>query len=258
MKYLSDVSILGCGWLGEPLAHQLSSQGYFIKGATTSESKLARLSAAGISPFLINLESLSSNVSAFLNAELLIVNLPSKYVEGYKKLIAQIEKSSVKKVVFVSSTSVYENAIGVIMEDAPLKSSPLVEIEKLFKGNTQFKTSIIRFGGLFGYDRKPGNFVGQGKRIENPEGYVNMIHRDDCISIISQIIEKELWQQTLNACADSHPKRREFYTRALLSLGLPLPEFNENTTSGYKLISSKKLKTMLDYEFIYPNLLDMV
>ena len=34
------ISILGCGWLGLPLAKSLLAKGYKIKGSTTSESKL--------------------------------------------------------------------------------------------------------------------------------------------------------------------------------------------------------------------------
>ena len=67
----------------------------------------------------------------------------------------------------------------------------MVEIEKLFQCNSNFKTTLIRFAGLLGYNRKPGNFFKNGKSIPNPEGVVNMIHQDDCVLIISKIIEKK-------------------------------------------------------------------
>ena len=37
---MKQISILGCGWLGLPLAQQLVHEGYQIHGATTSEKKL--------------------------------------------------------------------------------------------------------------------------------------------------------------------------------------------------------------------------
>mgnify|MGYP003615968040 CR=1 FL=1 len=37
------ISILGCGWLGFPLAQKLIETGYEVKGSTTSESKLEAL-----------------------------------------------------------------------------------------------------------------------------------------------------------------------------------------------------------------------
>ena len=50
------ISILGCGWLGLPLAKKLIENGYEVKGSTTSESKLELLKNAGISPYQIKME----------------------------------------------------------------------------------------------------------------------------------------------------------------------------------------------------------
>jgi 3-hydroxyisobutyrate dehydrogenase-like beta-hydroxyacid dehydrogenase len=47
------ISILGCGWLGFPLGKYLVEKGHFVKGSTTSESKIALLSKVGIEPFLL-------------------------------------------------------------------------------------------------------------------------------------------------------------------------------------------------------------
>jgi 3-hydroxyisobutyrate dehydrogenase-like beta-hydroxyacid dehydrogenase len=50
------ISILGCGWLGLPLAKSLLAKSYEVKGSTTSENKLEVLINAGILPFQIQLE----------------------------------------------------------------------------------------------------------------------------------------------------------------------------------------------------------
>jgi len=42
---MQKVSILGCGWLGKPLAVFLISKGYLVKGSTTSDEKLKLLAA---------------------------------------------------------------------------------------------------------------------------------------------------------------------------------------------------------------------
>jgi nucleoside-diphosphate-sugar epimerase len=127
----------------------------------------------------------------------------------------------------------------------------------MFTENHRFQTTVLRFGGLFGYDRKPGNFFPKGRIIDNPGGFVNMIHRDDCIRIIERIIAKNIWNETFNGCADTHPTRREFYTKAALNLGYEVPTFNETGSGEYKIISNQKLKTMLEYEFKYPDLLNI-
>ena len=49
------ISILGCGWLGFPLAKKLIEIGFEVKGSTTSENKLALLKSNNIEPFLLRL-----------------------------------------------------------------------------------------------------------------------------------------------------------------------------------------------------------
>lgn len=248
------ISVLGCGWLGEPLALQLINNGFEVKGSTTSSSKLSRLKEAGIEPYLIALESIPSGISSFLDTEILIVNVPSKNVDRFKELVDHVVNSSIKKVVFISSTSVYSYSKDLITEKSAVNTSALVDIEQLFNTNSQFETTVVRFSGLFGYNRKPGNWFSNGKKIPNPEGFVNMIHQDDCIRIIEVIINQDIWNETFNGCADTHPTRREFYTKAKLSIGGGLPEFEETDLPQYKIISSEKLEKM-GFTFKYPDLM---
>jgi nucleoside-diphosphate-sugar epimerase len=251
-----EISILGCGWLGMHLASNLVHKGFVVKGSTTSNNKLEKLKSKGIIPFLIELNNLENNISEFLNSEVLIISVPSKNINSFKKLISQIEKSNVKKVLFVSSTSVYNNTNQIVTEETQINNSPLSNIEQLFTKNKEIKSTIIRFGGLFGYDRKPGNFIPLNLKIENPEGYINLIHRDDCIRIIEQIILKDIWNEIFNACSDSHPKRRDFYINENLKLGRKAPLFNENSLNEYKIIRVEKLKSILDFSFKYSDLMN--
>lgn len=252
-----QISILGCGWLGKPLAVSLIKHGYKIKGSTTSEAKLLGFQEIGIVPYLINLTNLKVNISAFLDSEILIVALPSKDIEGFKNLICHVEKSPLKKVIFISSTSVYGNSEKVVTEESETLPSALTTIEMLFKNSTHFETTIIRFAGLFGYTRKPGNFFSKGRKIPNPEGFVNMIHQDDCIQLIEKVIEKNAWNQIFNGCADTHPTRREFYTKCTLDIGLENPEFEGVTEIQQKVISNKKSIEILDFKYINGDLLKL-
>ena len=126
------VSILGCGWLGFPLAKKLIEIGFEVKGSTTSENKLAVLKSNKIAPYLLELteNKISACISDFLNdSDILIIDIPPKlraentdsekkvFVEKIKNLIPYIEKSTVKKVLFVSSTSVYGDDNGLVTEE---------------------------------------------------------------------------------------------------------------------------------------------
>ncbi len=250
------ISILGCGWLGFSLAIYLKNKGYLVKGSTTSTAKLTSLNQQGIQPFLVDISNPNDTLQEFLSSEVLIIAITSKSISDFEQLIKNIELSEVQKVMLISSTSVYPFTNGKVTEEISTSNTPLAEIEQLFRSNTNFKSTIIRFGGLFGYDRKPGNFV-KNKIVEHPEGYINLIHRDDCIEIIEQIISKNLWNELFNACADHHPKRREFYSRASEIIGLPQPVFNEQSKNFYKIIESQKLISALNYEFIHADLMNI-
>jgi nucleoside-diphosphate-sugar epimerase len=263
------ISILGCGWLGLPLAKFLLKNGYSVKGSTPTPEKISVLAENGITPYriLLNPEINSDFNAAFFNSEVLIVNFPPKRREDieefhplqFKALVEQLKISSVKKVVFISSTSVYANSNGIITENdnqIPEKNSgkALRCVEDMLLSQQNFKTSIIRFGGLIGYDRKPGRFFSKMKNAVEGETPVNLIHQDDCIQIIAHVIDKGLWGEIYNACCPEHPTRKEFYTEAAKIGGFELPQF-VTAQSSFKIISSAKLEEA-NYKFKYTNPID--
>lgn len=270
------ISILGCGWLGLPLAKSLLSKGYKVKGSTTSESKLELLKNAGISPFQIQLEEnqIIGNIEDFLKeTDVLVIDIPPglrretstsnemTFVNKIKTLIPFIEKSGVQKVIFVSSTSVYGDNFPIVEITEETKPNPdtesgkqLVIAETLLQSNPHFKTTVIRFGGLLGDDRHPVKFLAGKTNVENPDAPVNMIQRKDCIGVIEKALDFARddnweWNQTFNAVAPQHPTRKAYYHKKAEILNLPLPTFAENSESKGKIISSEKVETILDYSF---------
>jgi len=265
---MKQISILGCGWLGIPLAKSLIEEGFLVKGSTTSIEKISILEKVGITPFQISLfeNKIEGETDLFLeNSEILIVDVPPKlrgdskenFISKIQNLIPFIEKSFVKKVIFVSSTSVYADdtstTINVTELDKPQPNSEsgkqLLETEQLLQGNKNFKTTILRFGGLIGEDRHPIKFLTGRKNIENPEAPINLIHQIDCVGIIKTIIEEDCFDEIFNAVTPFHPTRKEYYSQKAMELNLPLPEFDESKTSIGKTILSDKITTVLNYEF---------
>ncbi|MDY0781549.1 NAD(P)-binding domain-containing protein [Tenacibaculum sp. IB213877] len=253
---MKTYSILGCGWLGLPLAKHLLIKGAKVKGSTTSANKLDVLKKENIIPYLINIENIEEDINVdFFKADVLIIMITSKNIEAFEQLMHQIEKSDIKKIIFISSTSVYDACNCEVTENYPTNNNPLATIENLFRKNNYFKTTILRFAGLIGGKRHPGNWF-ESKPIPQPEGFVNMIHRDDCIAIITKIIEKNMYDETFNACVNHHPTRREFYTNAKQALFKSVPVFKNEETLVYKIINTDKLINTLKYQFIHQDLLD--
>ncbi|MDO6676833.1 dTDP-glucose 4,6-dehydratase [Tenacibaculum sp. 1_MG-2023] len=252
---MKNVSILGCGWLGKELAINLIEKDYSVKGSTTSIKKLEDLKVVNITPYLVDI-SKKNIQQEFLEIGVLIIAITSKEVEGFKWLISEIEKSNIDKVIFISSTSVYPSLNNEMTEEDETIDSPLVEIENLFRNNNKFQTTILRFAGLFGGNRQPGKWFAD-RKIPYPKGYVNMIHREDCIAIIGQIIEQNVFGEVFNACSNHHPTREEFYINARKSIGKSIPEFDNSKPLVYKIINSKKLQKALSYQFKHNDLLSV-
>jgi nucleoside-diphosphate-sugar epimerase len=268
----NKISILGIGWLGFPLAKKLIELGYEVKGSTTSESKLDLLEANSIQPFQIELseKEIKGNIDAFLNdSEFLIIDIPPKlrsnptenFVEKIKILTSYIEKSTVKNVLFVSSTSVYADIFPIAKIEENSIPNPdsdsgkqLLQTEEFLLSNENLQTIILRFGGLIGEDRHPIKFLAGKTDVENPDAPVNLIHQEDCIAIIIEMLKQVQHDSVVvnnifNAVAPQHPTRKDYYTKKALELNLPLPTFAENSESKGKIISSKKLENILEYSF---------
>ncbi len=267
LRLNKQISIIGCGWLGLPLAKQLISNGLRVKGSTTSIEKLKRLQSVDIEPFLVQFtnERINGDIEGCLqNSEVLVLNVPPRlrkntttnFIKQIELLIPYIESSSIKKLVFISSTSVYADDESMPNITETTKPNPETEsgkqlliIERLLQANNNFKTTILRFAGLFGEDRHPATFLSGKTNIKNPDAPVNLVHQQDCIDIIISIIENECWNTVFNVATSPHPTKKNYYISVCKSKKLPLPEFDQHSISKGKIINSSKLVQILNYTF---------
>lgn len=260
------ISILGCGWLGLPLGKYLAENGHIVKGSTTSQSKLKLLSVEGIEPFLLEFSPQieSKDIVDFLNAEILIICIPpraGKYGEDYhvqqiNSLMEYLPSSSIKSIIYTSSTSVYPDLNREVTEqDEVLENHALIKVENLLK-STSKNVTILRCGGLMGGNRIPAKYFA-GKTINTGKIPVNYVHQQEVIQIISMILLKEFWQETFNVVSPIHPIRKEIYLKNCEEFGFEKPIFEESTEEiPFKIISPRKLISKTGYEFLYANPMD--
>lgn len=265
----TTISILGCGWLGTALGKNLLQKGYIVKGSTATNNRYNELEFTGIQPFYIRIEPdlIDIDYFSFFNTDVLVIAIPPRRVENIteifpgqiKKITEFIRQMKIPNVLFISSTSVYESANKEAREGdegEPEKASgrAILLAEKILLNESDFHTTVIRFGGLIGANRNPGRFL-SGKKNVPADTPVNLIHRDDCVRIISRIIEENIWGEVFNACSPDHPTKKEFYSRAAEVSDLPAPEFT-NVRENYKIINSDKLIKRLRFTFKYPSPMD--
>lgn len=267
-----EISILGCGWLGLPLAQHLLQLEHKVKGSTTTPDKITLLESAGVEPFLIKLDPSMecTDCETFWRADVLVVNIPpgrrrddveEHHPRQIQSVIEHVRQHHIKRVIFISSTSVYPDGHGLVREkDAYEPSSgsgkALRKAEKLLMEQDDFDATILRFGGLYGYDRHPARYLAGRYDLDRGNAPVNMLHRDDAINVITRVIERNVSREIFNVCSDGHPPRREFYTTAAEHFDLEPPVFKEDKNDDYKIVSNQKLKETLNYTFYYPNPMD--
>ena len=267
---MKTVSIIGLGWIGEPLAFQLQEKGFKVLGSTTSAEKQEKLSQKGLQAirFSLNPHPAGIGFNVLFQSEILVVNIPPRtrsgngafHLEQIKYLRSLIDNSPIRNVIFVSSTGVYPEVtfIEKYGEDFPLSventgNDTIFRAEQLMAKDRNYDLTIIRFGGLMGDDRVPGKYF-SGR--ENVAGHtrVNFIHRKDAVRMLAWVMENELWNETFNGVAPIHPLRREIYEKNALDLGIAPSASYQNELEGKdRLIDSGKIiKTGFEFEFPDP------
>ncbi|QNJ97384.1 Rossmann-fold NAD(P)-binding domain-containing protein [Constantimarinum furrinae] len=260
------IVITGLGWLGTPLARHLMQKRYSVKGSVTSLQKATKLQANGIDayPLLLSECGIDGDPNPlFKNSDFLIVMIPpglrkntgANYVLKMSHFLKQIQQSSVSKVVFVSSTSVYGDYQGRVTE--AIKPEPdteagkqILTVENMFFSSEQFSCSIVRFGGLIGGSRQPVRYLAGRSDLNNGTAPVNLIHREDCIAILSEIIAQDAFGYVFNAVHPHHPLKQEYYLQKAKELHVSPPQFSEDKNDqSHKQVDSESLKEILNYTF---------
>ena len=261
----TQISVIGCGWLGLPLAKHLLSKGYNINGSTTSSKKIKTLKETGIKAYEVCLSEtqIHGNYEAFLEgSDTIIINIPpglrqnptKNHLNEMKHLVKAIDQYNIKNVLYISSTSVFKDEVhfpeitSKTIPNADTDSAKqLIAIENFIKAQESFNTTILRFSGLIDSHRHPGKFLAGKNNISNPDAPINLIHKHDCIAIITKIIEDKHWNITLNASYPIHPIKKAYYTTYTKTHNLPLPSFNSSEKSLGKIIKSDDLVQLLNY-----------
>ena len=268
---LGTVAILGCGWLGLPLARALVAAGYRVAGSTTSPEQLPVLAAAGIEGHLLRLGAdfgpaeEARLLQLLTGADTLILNVPPRAAAAgaYPTLLRPVHRAvataGVRRVLFVSSTSVYPDAPRLMHETDALSTrdaaSDVLRAEGHFVPRYgQWLSTVVRLGGLIGPGRAPGRFLAGRRGLPQGDAPVNLLHLTDAVGVLHCILEQQAWGHTFNVCAADHPPRRDFYPAAATFLGLEPPTFAENGGSS-KTVDSSRLRQVVPYIFKHDDLM---
>ena len=256
---MSKIAILGCGWLGLPLAKSLIKKSHSVIGTATSVEKIQILTDAGINGSVWKLSSdVTKKSLTFLNSvDVLVLNIPPSKIVDEKKYsdllynLSLMLPSSIR-VVFISSTSVYPDDLVNSTEDYSWTESDLLNQNVLAENKIlevlKERLTIIRFAGLIGPNRHPIKFLIKKSEIPNADSPVNLIHLNDSIGLIEKVISTNFWGQIVNGCFPLHPSKKEYYSNSAIFFNLPVPNFVKGGELN-KIISSDKSISELNYSY---------
>lgn len=203
-----SVLIIGCGDIGITLGRELIAEGHRVIGVRRRTEALAD---TGIEPLALDLNTLDDKgAKALPEADYVIYTVSadrfeesayqSAYPEGLKRVLGVLAKHKTppKQVFFVSSTSVYGQQEGeVIDEQSPASAQSfsgllMREAEQALLDHA-LPGSVVRFSGIYGPGRdRMIRQVAEGRVAAiTPEIYSNRIHRDDCTGIIAHLIRRQ-------------------------------------------------------------------
>ena len=259
--------MVGCGWLGEPLAIALHACGHYVVGTTTTPAKAERLQRAGIAAHVLDLNtSLSDELIGVLTAcDRLFVSVPpgrgyadvvTRYPSWMRKLLAA--DNGTARWIFTSSTGVYGRARGWVDEQTPPcpeRDSPraVLAAEQVLRASLGARLTVLRLAGLAGGDREPGRWLAGRRGLPNGDAPVNLIHRDDVVALgIAALEAVGSPAACYNVCADLHPPKAAYYRTRARRLELEPPTFLPGGGNG-KRIANTRVKTDFAYRLKWPD-----
>lgn len=266
------IAVIGAGWLGYRLCKTFLEKDQPVVTTKQSEEDVARLNAEGIScvQFQLGERPLPQTL---LDCELYVINIGAGR-RGFKReefqskmvdLCRQCLESTDKKLLFVSTTSVYGEANQVFTEQtepAPISDSAHahVHIENCLRELFPQQVTILRLAGLIGEDRHPVYYLEGKKDITAAHKMVNLVHRDDAIEAIEKIISLQKWGKVFHLSATDNPSRRAYYTYAAKALELIPPLFlddSEQPAVGKK-VDAEATIAELQLTLKFPSPFDML
>lgn len=238
----NQIIIAGAGWLGRPLALALKDKHNEVTVLSRDDEQVEYFKEQHILVTKVNYLQIEPLAEHSKQHKTLIVCIPP--VANYGVILVELLKAiRPNYVIFSSSTSVYSQPDGEVNEASMLGGNPLLQEAESLIIHSEVPNCILRFGGLIGEDRNPASHFSGKHNIPNGGAPVNLIHRNEIIEIISQVIESRL-TGVYNVVYPSHPTRKEYYEKQCIQRGL-LPCTFDSEGNG-KIVNGSKISALLN------------
>jgi nucleoside-diphosphate-sugar epimerase len=188
----------------------------------------------------------------------------SAYVDGLARVAAAAAGGSASRVIFVSSTGVFGQDDGSVVDEAtpaaPLGFSGRLILEgEALLAREPVESATIRFSGIYGPGRdRLIRMVRSGAPVsaKSRAAITNRIHRDDCARALVHLVESRAVQPLYLGSDEAPTPMGEILAWIAHRLGLEPPPVGEDSAQvlqrgGNKRISSARLRGE-GFRFLYP------
>lgn len=220
--------VWGAGELGGRVAALWSGA---VLGFTATTARHDDLLAAGVEP------RLGSAVPWLREDDYLLLALPG-YQNQQTALEALSEIAPPERAVMISSTGYYGTPSGRVSVDTSAgmseRAQAIAHTETVFQEWTNGRGVVVRLGGLYRPGRGPFAAFAKRQRVPEkpPESKLALIHYDDAAKAVHQALIHPQPRPVYLGITPPCPTRREFYTAACQTLGLPTPKFISTESVG--------------------------
>lgn len=266
------VALVGCGDIGCRLALKLQEAGAEVHGLRRNIAALP----TGVIPHAMDVHDTATLgilrdtafdyvVITLSPTEMSDAAYQATYVQGLRNILSQLDTSRLRKLLWVSSTSVYGQSDGsTVDENSPTEPSRYAGQRQL-EAEQQLaplgdKACIVRFSGIYRDGRhRLVEQIRAGKvsrQVEN-DYITNRIHIADCVGVLYHLLNRDAQGQPLERlylASDSSPVLYSELVQWLATeLGITLPETGGEQTPrvGSKRCSNARLLAS-GYRFVYP------
>lgn len=205
---MARILVVGSGDIGGGFAQKMASDGNEVWGLRRSDKEIGG-GVTTISADVSDIETLFDQIPENLDYVIYSIASPEFSEEGYDTfyvqglvhimaLLTQMHQS-LKRFIFVSSTSVYHHHDGSLVDElTPIEPTAFAgrkmhEAEqKLLNGS--FPATVVRFSGIYGPGRtRMINQAQSGAHCDpEPDVWTNRIHREDCIGVLRFLIKQDM------------------------------------------------------------------
>lgn len=235
--------IVGCGYVGKPLASQWQQMGDVVFPTTRSSDRARQFEQAGWRSVIADVtDPQSLRDLPETDTVVFAVGYDSSsgnsredvYADGLRNVLDHLSEHT-RRVVMVSTTGVYGDAGGQTVDETtpcdPARpgGKAFVQAEQYLQSHPIWSTRsiILRMAGIYGPNRVPRLAdIQAGNPIPTPAGgALNLIHVDDAVQAIQRAADSETFSPVY-IVSDGHPvDRRDYYREVARLLDAPEPTF---------------------------------